>query len=110
MFVPKPHFLLYSQAAQTAPHDWRFLLETADGTHSFEAADTEPDIQGERLELLAVVRGLEALDQPSHVTLVTSSAYVCRGFAGGLDEWRANEWQWEYYDDVAPINNRDLWQ
>jgi len=111
MCVPKPHFLLYSQAAQSSDsHDWRFILETVDGSQKFEAADFEPDIQGERLELLAVVRGLEALDQPSHVTLVTSSSYVARGIEQGLDAWRENDWQWEHFDEMVPVKNRDLWQ
>ncbi len=76
----------------------------------FEAADAEPDAQGERLELLAVVRGLEALEQPSRVTLVTPSKYVNRGLTYGLEEWRANDWQWEHFGEMVPVKNRDLWQ
>ena len=44
-----------------------------------EVKSAEPQTHGERLELLAVVRGLEGLEQPSRVTLVTSSRYVSRG-------------------------------
>ena len=64
----------------------------------------------DRLELLAVVRGLEALDQPSRVTLVTRSRYVSRGLRFGIREWRENDWKWEHYGDYQPINNSDLWQ
>ena len=64
----------------------------------------------ERLDLLAVVRGLEALDQPSRVTLVTASGYVHRGLRFGLPAWRQNGWQWERYGQMVPIKNRDLWQ
>ena len=46
---------------------------------SLEAADDEAEATPERLELLAVVRGLEALDQPSRVTLVTGSRFLCWG-------------------------------
>ena len=69
-----------------------------------------PNAQGERLELLAVVRGLEALEQPSRVTLVTPSKYVNRGLTYGLAEWRANDWQWEHFGEMVPVKNRDLWQ
>ncbi len=89
---------------------WRFVLQLIDGTEQFEAADAEPDAQGERLELLAVVRGLEALAQPSRVTLVTPSRYVNRGLNYGLTEWRANGWRWEHYGEMVPVKNRDLWQ
>ena len=111
MSVPKPHFLLYSEVARQADEaNWRFVLESADGYGTLEATAAEPDVQGERLELLAVVRGLEALDQPSLVTLVTASKYVRRGFRFGLEEWRANGWRWERFGEMVPIKNLDLWQ
>ena len=75
-----------------------------------EAFDEEPGVQGERLELLAVIRGLEALDQPSRVTLVTSSRGVSRGLRFGLAEWRTNNWQWERFGRRVPVKNHDLWQ
>jgi ribonuclease HI len=111
MRVATPHYLLFSESCQkNSQGKWRFVLQTIDGTEQFEAADAEPDAQGERLELLAVVRGLEALGQPSRVTLVTSSKYVNRGLKYGLPEWRANDWQWEHYGEMVPVKNQDLWQ
>lgn len=74
------------------------------------ASDHEPASCGERLELLAVVRGLEALDGPSRVTLVTKSRYVSRGMKHGLAEWRANEWRWERFGRIVPVKDSDLWQ
>jgi ribonuclease HI len=90
--------------------EWRFVLEALDGSARLEAADEEPDVEPDRLELLAVVRGLEALNQPSRVTLVTPSRYVSRGFRFGLNEWRENDWQWERFGEMAPIKNGDLWR
>lgn len=111
MSVPKPHFLLFSEASRGNHRDeWRFVLQAADGSATLEAQEAEPDQHGERLELLSVVRGLEALDQPSHVTLFTPSKYVSRGIAYGLEEWRANGWTWECYGQMVPVKNRDLWQ
>jgi len=73
-------------------------------------ADEETAACGERLELLAVVRGLEALDGPTRVTLVTKSRYVSRGIRSGLAEWRANDWQWERFGRIVPVKDHDLWQ
>src|SRR5688572_11721238 len=124
MSVPAPHFLLFSESRlkrkdvervtesesdQTVGH-WRFVLESVDGREKLEADDEEPLTQGERLELLAVVRGLEALDQPSRVTLVTPSRYVSRGLRFGLKEWRESGWLWERFGEMAPVKNHDLWQ
>ena len=111
MTVPKPHFLLYSEVAREAtPFHWRFRLASLDGSAQIEAADEEPQTQRERLELLVFVRALEALDQPSRVTVVTNSTYVNRGLRFGLDEWRADGWRWERFGEMVPVKNGDLWQ
>jgi ribonuclease HI len=89
---------------------WHFVLRSHDGSHRFEASDAEPETPGERLELLTVVRALESLDQPSRVTLVDCSDYVWKGVSFGLPEWRASDWRWEFYGQMAPVKNADLWQ
>jgi ribonuclease HI len=120
MSVRAPHFLLFSES-RSKPLDnhrafgtevgwWRFVLKTVDGTSRLEASDEETEAEVERLELLAVVRGLEALDQPSRVTLVTPSRYVSRGFRFGLEQWRENDWRWECFGEMIPIKNDDLWR
>ncbi|MDA1052482.1 MAG: hypothetical protein O3C40_18655 [Planctomycetota bacterium] len=119
MTVPAPHFLLFSEARATRAKvptasdgsgHWHFVLESVDGSSKLEATDEEPEVDPERLELLAVVRGLEALDQPSQVTLVTRSRSVTRGLRYGIDRWRENSWQWECFGKMAPIKDSDLWQ
>jgi ribonuclease HI len=114
MSAPTPHFLLFSASepgeARDSAGDWRFVLEAIDGSAKIEVADSEPEIRGERLELLAVVRGLEALEQPSRVTLLTPSRYVSRGLSYGLNDWRENDWQWERHGAMVPVKNHDLWQ
>ena len=111
MKVATPHYLLFSESCrQDEQGEWRFVLQSIDGKEQLEANDAEPDLGGDRLELLAVVRGLEALEQPSRVTLVTSSKYVNRGLAFGLEDWRENNWEWEHYGEMVPVKNRDLWQ
>ncbi len=111
-----PHFLLFSQAdspeeshLETAGR-WRFKLQSLETKASFEASDYEPDMGGERLELLSVVRGLEALEQPSQVTLITTSRRVSRGLRQGINQWRENSWRWEYFGRLTPVKNGDLWQ
>jgi len=112
MMSNSPHFLLFSEASrdeQSAPC-WRFVLQNVETQSRFSATDAEPADCGERLELLAVVRGLEALDGPARVTLVTKSRYVSRGIKSGLAEWRRNEWSWERFGRMVPIRDHDLWQ
>jgi ribonuclease HI len=111
----RPHFLLFSSVQRNngegnAAARWHFVLESVEDGRVIEAGDDEPGAGRERLELLAVVRGLEALDQPSRVTLVTCSRQVSRGLRCGLETWRANDWCWERFDRFVPVANADLWQ
>jgi ribonuclease HI len=118
MSTKSPHYVLYSDALNSEGEGgrrggrWHFVLEALDGESVIEAGEHEPDptTRGERLELLSVVRGLEALDQPSRVTLITPSRYVRRGLRFGLEEWRHNRWRWEHFGKLVPIKNQDLWQ
>ncbi len=115
--VASPHYVLFSevvsgrtQGDRAAPTGWRFVLTSVDGRQRLVASDVEADASRERLELLAVVRGLEALDQPSRVTLVTGSRYVQSGLSQGLVQWREQDWQWERFGQFVPVANRDLWR
>jgi ribonuclease HI len=92
------------------PGHWRFALRPVDGSAGVEVADVEPDVWGERLDLLTVVRALESLNQPSRVTLVRCTRYVEQGIQYGLAEWRENDWRWEYFGQMAPVRDADLWQ
>jgi ribonuclease HI len=82
----------------------------ADGSEQYQAADVEPGLHGQRLELLTVVRALESLDQPSQVTLVGCSEYIRNGMQYGLPEWQTNGWRWECFGQMVPVKNGDLWQ
>lgn len=111
MRVPKPHFVLRSEVQEKVDRgEWKFVLTAADGSANLEVSDEEAGLHGERLELLSVVRALEALDQPSVVTLAQGARSVRRVLSEGLDEWRRNGWMWECYGEMVPIKNRDLWQ
>jgi ribonuclease HI len=107
-----PHFLLHAETAAAGgpAGNWRFVLREPTGRTALEAADEEPAAGQQRLELLAIVRGLEALDQPSRVTLVSASRSVQAGLQFGLANWRSNDWQWERYGQLTAVKNADLWQ
>lgn len=123
IMVTKPHFLLICDSAISTPATidgvsqpavglgkWNFVLERIDGPERLEAQDCESYIHQDRLALLAVVRGLEALEQTSTVRLVTTSRYVDRGLRFGLPNWRETKYQWESFGMRKPIRNADLWK
>lgn len=89
---------------------WRFRVEPVAGGQTFEARGDELDCNRDRLDLWAVVRGLESLNEPSHLTLLTASRYVSRGFRFGLPQWRERDWCWESYGRWTAIRDADLWR
>ena len=107
--MPKnaPHYLLLTETDcdPNRPDDggrWRFVLEPMNsaaesdngGIGRVEVSERESNIWGERLDLLALVRGLEALDQPSKLTLITSSALIGKQLRRGFESWIENDWRW----------------
>jgi ribonuclease HI len=107
-----PHYLLFADTTHdvTAAPRWRFDLQPLGAGERVAANDAEPNVSGNRLELLAVLRGIEALTEPARVTLLTRSRYVRRGISIGLAHWRARKWQWERFGRLVPIRDQDLWQ
>lgn len=59
------------------------------------------------MELLAAIRGLEALKEPCSVVLTTDSQYVRKGITEWLTGWKRNGWRTA---SKAPVKNADLWQ
>jgi ribonuclease HI len=112
MHTALPHYLLHAEtyrSGRSAPR-WKFALQSVGGEDRLSAADSESTTRRSRLELLAVVRGLEALAGPSRVTLLTRSRYVSRGIRRQLAHWRENGWQWERFGQMEPIRDYDLWR
>lgn len=123
-----PHYLLLTGSQQNLPAEvskanqlrqqsidlyggsWHFVLEPIGEGSRVEADELEPGVTGERLNLLAVVRGIEALEQPSQVTLITPSKYVGRGIRSGIAFWREHNWHWERFGEMAPVKHDDLWK
>ena len=80
----KPELPKYLLFTATSPHEsggleWRFLLIQQGVEGSITASSVESGLTGSRAELLALVRGLEAIDQPGHVQHFTASGYLSRG-------------------------------
>ena len=108
---PTPHYLLMAEAGRSDRFGhWRFVLRPVDGSAGVEVVDVEPGTWGDRLNLLTVVRGLESLDQPSRVMVVGCTRYVEQGIQFGMAEWRDHDWRWEYFGQMMPVRDADLWR
>ena len=60
-----------------------------------------------RMELTAVIKGLEALKEPCEVTLYSDSQYVCNALKlGWANKWRSQGWM---RNKKEPALNPELW-
>ena len=60
-----------------------------------------------RMELMAVIVGLEALTKPCQVTVVSDSKYVTDAFnQHWVDSWLKNNWK---NSAKKPVKNKSLW-
>ncbi len=67
----------------------------------------EENTTNNRMELLAVIRALEALRRPSQVRLFTDSSYVQKGMTEWMAGWKAKNWRTA---NKKPVKNDDLWK
>jgi len=72
-----------------------------------ELCGGEANTTNNRMELTAIIRGLEALTRSSRVRVVTDSQYVKQGITQWIVRWRDNGWRTA---DKQPVKNRDLWE
>lgn len=92
------------------PGGWAFLLRHPASGKEMERSGAEPQTTNNRMELMAVIRGLEALKRPTRVELVTDSVYVGRGLMQWLPRWKANGWRRRPGKQRPDIKNEDLWR
>ena len=87
------------------PGGWGVVIRS--GAHEKELSGGEPHTTNNRMELLAAIRGLEALKRPCDVTLYTDSIYVRDGISKWIHGWQKNGWRTA---DRKPVKNAELWQ
>lgn len=92
------------------PGGWGALLQAKNGEtvlRERELNGGETATTNNRMELMAAIAALEALEKPAEITIVTDSAYVRGGITNWLSGWKRNGWTTA---DRKPVKNVDLWQ
>ena len=92
------------------PGGWGALMQAVDGgtvIKERELKGGEPNTTNNRMELLAAIHALEALDRDTEITIVTDSNYVKNGITGWIFGWKKNGWK---NAAKKPVANVELWQ
>jgi ribonuclease HI len=87
------------------PGGWAAILRM--GERERELSGGEPATTNNRMELMGVISGLEALKRPCTVTINTDSKYVLDGASKWIHGWKKNGWRTA---DKKPVKNVELWQ
>jgi ribonuclease HI len=87
------------------PGGWGVLLKS--GSTEKELFGGEPLTTNNRMELMAVIKALQALKRPCAVTLHVDSQYVLKGMTEWLPGWKAKGWRTA---TRQPVKNVELWQ
>ena len=87
------------------PGGWGAILR-AKGIEK-ELSGGEKETTNNRMEMMAVIVGLEALQRACEVTVTTDSQYVMKGMQEWLPGWKKRNWKTA---SKQPVKNVDLWQ
>lgn len=87
------------------PGGWGAFL-TLEGVEK-ELFGGEADTTNNRMELMAAIKGLQALTRPCEVILTTDSQYVMKGINEWMDNWKKRGWRTAKKE---PVKNVDLWK
>jgi ribonuclease HI len=108
-----PDLFAYTDGAcsgNPGPGGWGALLIARD---SGKVVKERPLSGGEahttnnRMELMAAISALEALDRATPVTIVTDSSYVKDGITTWIHGWKKRGWKTAAN---KPVKNEDLWR
>ena len=108
-----PQLLAFTDGAcsgNPGPGGWGALLQARDGDRVLrerELMGGEALTTNNRMELLAAIGALEALERPTSLTVVTDSAYVKGGITEWLPGWKRRGWRTA---GGSPVKNDDLWR
>jgi len=75
--------------------------------HEKELCGGEAETTNNRMEMMAVIRALEAIKGSPKIEIYTDSKYVMQGITEWLDGWKARGWKTA---GKKPVKNVDLWQ
>ncbi|HEY4760804.1 MAG TPA: ribonuclease HI [Thermoguttaceae bacterium] len=108
-----PEVQLFTDGAcsgNPGPGGWAFILHHPKSGKVLERSGAQRETTNNRMELTAVIRGLEALKRSSTVELITDSMYVGKGLSQWLSQWKANGWRRREGKRLKEIKNEDLWR
>lgn len=91
------------------PGGWACILRF--NSLAREMYGSDPKTTNNRMELTAIIEGLNALREPCEVSVYTDSEYLKNGASEWLDQWKARGWKrsGRGHSAKGAVRNQDLW-
>lgn len=102
-----PRVTIYTDGAckgNPGPGGWGVVLRFGDKEKQLFGG--EANTTNNRMEMMAVIQALSALNMRCEIELFTDSKYVIQGITEWLEGWKARGWKTASKD---PVKNIDLW-
>ncbi len=87
------------------PGGWGVLMRWGDAEKTLYGG--EHNTTNNRMELMAAIQALEALNRSCRVDLTTDSQYLRKGITEWMADWKRRGWKTAAR---KPVKNRDLWE
>ena len=102
-------FQLFTDGAcsgNPGPGGWAFILR-GEGIQELAESGADASTTNNKMEMLAVIRGLSHVPDGASVLVTTDSEYCVKGLNEWMDGWKRRGWR---KSDKSPVMNRDLWE
>ncbi len=100
-----------SSKGNPGPGGYGTILQYVDAKgvlHEKELTEGFEQTTNNRMELMGVITGLEALKLPCEVEVISDSKYVTDAFnQHWIDSWQKKGWR---LSDKSPVKNEELWR
>lgn len=104
-----PEVIVYTDGAcsgNPGPGGWGAIL--IHGSKEKELSGGEAHSTNNRMEMMAVIEALKAMNKPCHVKIHSDSALIINAMTKGwIQNWQKKGWR---KADKKPVENKDLWE
>ena len=88
--------IIYTDGAcsgNPGPGGWAFILRHVTTGKTMEKTGATQQTTNNQMELQALTEGLQSLQRPTHVHVVTDSTYLKQGLTEWIQNWKRRGWK-----------------
>lgn len=104
----KKNIYIYTDGACSGnPGPGGYAALIINGDREMKVTGYNPNTTNNRMEMMAVIEGLNKVKEGSYVKVISDSNYVIKGLQEWLSEWKKRGWKTA---GKKTVKNQDLWK